>query len=42
MIANFLAVGVATLFISAVVLLATIDYLFADLNDQGEPEECDQ
>lgn len=42
MIANLLAAGVAILFISAVVLLTTIDYLFADLNDQGEPEERDQ
>ena len=32
----------ALLSIAAVALVMTIDYLFADLNDQGEPEERDQ
>lgn len=27
---------------AAIALVMTIDYLFADLNDQGEPEDCDQ
>ncbi len=37
-----LTIGAALLTIAAVALVMAIDYLFADLNDQGEPEDCDQ
>lgn len=37
-----LTIGAALLAIAAVVLVMAIDYLFGGLDDQGEPEDCDQ